>query len=225
MQIAGSKTTAACEMDETGQGLHDGQQARIVQLHAWCPTSAWGDGGLPQLRQLATIDIGLQHVLLDSEVAIVDAAHHSTQLGQVVDRFADAEVASVVAGGFVAEQPVVTHVLLDGAELTSPPQRLDYLSLDQPFWFGHCPISPPWREPSAHTYLASGERAPGDGCAGVHRVRRSRWVAAGTTGDLDCIRCALATALRICASTIADDDLDARVLTQPTREHFGGAVV
>src|SRR5713101_2406188 len=102
VQIAGAKTTAACEMDEAGQRLHDGQQARIVQLQAWCPTSARGDGGLPQACQLATIDIGLQHVLLDSQVAIVDAAHHSAQLGQVADRFADTEIASVVAGGFGA---------------------------------------------------------------------------------------------------------------------------
>ena len=59
VQIAGTKTTVAGEMHEAGQGLHDGQKARIVQLQAWCPTSACGDGGLPEACRLATIDIGL----------------------------------------------------------------------------------------------------------------------------------------------------------------------
>ena len=46
-----------------------------------------------------------------------------------------------------------------------------------------------------------------------------------TIGDLDCTRCALATAFRVGASPITDDDLDARMLPQPAGEHFGRTVV
>ena len=42
---------------------------------------------------------------------------------------------------------------------------------------------------------------------------------------LDRTWCSLATALGVRTSTIADDDLDARMLAEPPGEHLGGAVV
>src|SRR5262249_38801335 len=81
MKITGAKATATCEMDETGERLHDGQQACIVQLQARGSVAAWGDCRLAQPRQLATVDVGFEHVLLDGEVAIVDAMHHAAELG------------------------------------------------------------------------------------------------------------------------------------------------
>ena len=43
--------------------------------------------------------------------------HDAAKLRQVADRFADAQVARVVAGGLIAKQDVVTHILFDGAVL------------------------------------------------------------------------------------------------------------
>src|SRR5207253_5396233 len=97
--------------------LHNGQQPWVVELEAWCSTSTWGDRGLAHACQLPTIDVRLEHVLLNSQVAVVDPAHDSAELRQVANRFADAQVGSVVAGGLGAEQSVVTDVLLDGAVL------------------------------------------------------------------------------------------------------------
>jgi hypothetical protein len=46
-----------------------------------------------------------------------------------------------------------------------------------------------------------------------------------TIGDLDCVRRALLTAFRVCARTIANDDLHSWMLAEPIGEHFRGPIV
>src|SRR5216683_7689124 len=64
-------------MREASKRLHYGQEAWVVELEAWCSASTGGDRGLAQACQLPTIDVRLEHVLLNGQVAVVDPAHHS----------------------------------------------------------------------------------------------------------------------------------------------------
>src|SRR5207245_6832379 len=75
VEVAGPKPSAARNMGEARERLHDRQQAWIVQLEAWRAPPAGGDARLAQACQLPAIDVGLEHVLLDGEVAIIYAAH------------------------------------------------------------------------------------------------------------------------------------------------------
>ena len=61
-------------MGEAHEGVHQGELPRMVELEAWDALAGRGDGWLSEAAQLAAVDEGLQDVLLDIEVIVVDGA-------------------------------------------------------------------------------------------------------------------------------------------------------
>ena len=87
----------------------------MVELEAGDALSGRRDGRFGELAQLTAIDKGLQDVLLNIEIIVVDGRKRVAERGEVLHRLLDAVVIDVVAGSFGAQHQVIADVLLDEA--------------------------------------------------------------------------------------------------------------
>ena len=68
-------------MSKTYQGMHQSQLPWMIKFQAGNPFTIGKNCGLGQFAQLASVDKGLQDVLLDSEVIVADASQLISQWG------------------------------------------------------------------------------------------------------------------------------------------------
>jgi hypothetical protein len=89
--------------------MHDyeGKLAGVIELEARDALSGSGDCRLCKFSQLAAVHKGLQDVLLDVEIVVVDGRHGLAEGGKVFHRFVDAVIVDVVACRFCAQAEVI----------------------------------------------------------------------------------------------------------------------
>lgn len=113
VEISRRELTPGGDVGKPDQRMHNGQLTWVIKLQPRDALTVPQHCRFRQLAKLATIDEGFQDVLLDVKIVVNDRAHRLAELGQVLDRFLDAIVGHVVAGGFSAKVNVIAHVLLD----------------------------------------------------------------------------------------------------------------
>ena len=95
--------------------MHQGELSRVVELEAGDALSRRRDGRFRELSELATIDEGLQNVLLHVQVIVIDRREGIAENREIFDRFVHAVVVDVVARRLGAQHEVIANVLLDEA--------------------------------------------------------------------------------------------------------------
>ena len=85
-------------MGEAHERVHQGELPRVVKLEAGDALSRWRDGRFCELSQLATINEGLQNILLYVQVVVVDRRKGIAETQQILHRFVHAVIVDVVAG-------------------------------------------------------------------------------------------------------------------------------
>ena len=74
-------------MGEPHEGMHQGELSRVVELEAGDALSRRRDGRFRELSELATIDEGLQNVLLHVQVIVIDRREGIAENREIFDRF------------------------------------------------------------------------------------------------------------------------------------------
>jgi len=115
VDFGGGEGAAGRDMREAHERMHEGQLPRVIELEAGDALSGSGDCWFCKLSQLAAIHKGLQDVLLDVEIVVVDSRHGLAESGKVFHRFVDAVIVDVVACRFCAQDEVIADILLDEA--------------------------------------------------------------------------------------------------------------
>ncbi len=115
MEFCGGKGAFCGDVGEAQQGMHQGQLARMIELQARNAFAVGEESGLAELAELAAIDEGLQHVLLNVEVVVGDGRKFVSKFWKIVDGFVDGVVGNVVGGRLGAEQEMIADVWLDEA--------------------------------------------------------------------------------------------------------------
>ena len=133
MDFGSGEGIAGCDVCEAHERVHQGELPRVIELEARNALSGRRDGRLRELSQLAAIDEGLQNVLLDVEVVIVDRRQGFSENRQIFDGFVDAVIVDVVARRLGPQDEVIANVLLDEAVADS--------GCESPGWEGSCPRS------------------------------------------------------------------------------------
>jgi hypothetical protein len=108
-----SEGVAGGDVREAHQRMHQGELPRVIELEARDALSGRGDCWFSKFLQLAAINKGLQDVLLDVEIVVVDGRPGLAEGGKVVHRFVDAVIVDVVACRFCAQDQVIADILPD----------------------------------------------------------------------------------------------------------------
>jgi hypothetical protein len=74
MDFAGAEGAGRCDLSEAHQGMHYGQLPGIVELEAGNTFAGRGMRRFGEILELPAIDEGLEDILLDVEVVVVDRA-------------------------------------------------------------------------------------------------------------------------------------------------------
>lgn len=72
MDFAGAESVGGGDLGEPDQGVHHGQLSRVFQLETGDTFAGGGQGRGSEALQVSTIDKGLEDILLDVQVAVVD---------------------------------------------------------------------------------------------------------------------------------------------------------
>ncbi len=72
VEFGSSESVTTGDMREPHEGVHEGELSWVVELEAGDALSSRSDRGFGQFSELAAIDEGLQNVLLDLQVIVVD---------------------------------------------------------------------------------------------------------------------------------------------------------
>ena len=115
MEFCSGKAVAGGDVRETHEGLHQGKLAGVIEAQSRNALSRRSDGRFGEPSQLATVNEGLQDILLDGEIVIVDCRERVPERRQVLDRFVHAIVVDVIARGLGPEDQMIANVLLDEA--------------------------------------------------------------------------------------------------------------
>jgi hypothetical protein len=102
-------------MGEAHEGVHQGELPWVVELEAWDALACRGDGWLGEAAKLAAVDEGLQDVLLDIEVIVVDGTEPIAESRKVLDGFVDPVVCDVIGCRLCPQDQMIADILLDEA--------------------------------------------------------------------------------------------------------------
>ena len=85
----------------------------MIQFQARNPSAVGKHGGLSQLTQLASVDKGLQDVLLDCEIIVADAGQLISQWRQVFDSLPDPIISHVIGRKLGTQAQVIADILFE----------------------------------------------------------------------------------------------------------------
>ena len=114
-QLGSAESVASGDVSEPYKRMHECDLPRTVEFQSRNPLAIGQDGGRCQLPQLSTVQEGLQYVLLNIQIVVVDGSEPLAQLGQVLDRLLDAVIVDIIGSGFGSQQQVIAHLLFDEA--------------------------------------------------------------------------------------------------------------
>ena len=87
----------------------------MIEFQPWNALAIGEHGRFSQLTQLATIEEGLQDILLHVEVVVGDGGHFLAQSRQIFHRLFYTVIGDIIGGGFGAERQMIADILFGEA--------------------------------------------------------------------------------------------------------------
>jgi hypothetical protein len=95
--------------------MHQSQLSWVVEFEPGNPFTTGKHCGLCQLTQLASVDKGLQDVLLDAKIVVANAGEPVSELWEVLHSLFDPIVGDIIGSRLGAQAQVIADILLEKA--------------------------------------------------------------------------------------------------------------